>query len=166
MHLTAVKNENVLVLQVDDNLTWNDHVSKPVWLLSKIRSYLSVEHRVPFYKSYIQPHIDYANIIWANTGKTNLLHVERLLRKACRVILNYNVDNIHQSMNDLKIMPFSERTFLRKAKFMFKVSNNIMPDYVNAMFSKWQQTFCDGNESQFLRSVSTDNFIPPPPPPT
>ena len=46
---------------------------------------------------------------------------------------------------------------------MFKVSNNITPDYVNAMFSKRQQTFCDGNESQFLRSSSTDNFILPRP---
>ena len=68
--------------------------------------------------------------------ETNLLHVERLQRRACRVILNYNVDNIHQSMNYLKIMPLSERIFLRKAKFMFKISNNIMLDYINAMFSK------------------------------
>ena len=97
MPLTAVKNEKGFGVQVDDNLTWNDHISKTskkmstyVWLLSKIRSYLSVDHRVLFYKSYIQPHIDYANIIWGNTGKTNLLHVERLQRKACSVILNYN----------------------------------------------------------------------------
>ena len=46
---------------------------------------------------------------------------------------------------------------------MFKVSNNIMPDYINAMFSEWQQRFCDGNESQLLRSMSTDNFILPKP---
>ena len=58
-------------------------------------------------------------------------------------------------------MPLTEKSFLRKAKFMFKVSNNIMPDYINAMFSKWQQRFCDGYESQFLRSMSTDNFILP-----
>ena len=63
MPLTVVKNEKVLGVQVDDNLTWNDHISKTskkmstyVWLLSKIRSYLSVEHRVLFYNSYIQPH--------------------------------------------------------------------------------------------------------------
>ena len=46
---------------------------------------------------------------------------------------------------------------------MFKVSYNIAPDSINAMFSKRQQTFCDGNESQFLRSMSTDNFILPKP---
>lgn len=168
--LSVVSNEKILGVQVDDNLTWTDHISKVcrkmssnVWLLSKIRPYLSQEHRVLFYKSYIQPHIDYANIIWGNAAKTSLLHIERLQRRACRVILNYNVDSIQPAMNALKIMPFSERLFLRKAKLMFKVSNNITPDYINSMFSKRQPMICDGNESQVLRSMSADNFVIPKP---
>ena len=104
------------------------NMSTYVWLLSQIRSYLSIEHRVLFYKSYIQPNINYANIIWGNAA-----------------------------MNDLEIMSLSEKMFLRKAKFMFKVSNNITPDYIKAMFSKRQQPFCDGNESPFFLSISTDN---------
>lgn len=107
--------------------------------------------------------MDYANIIWGNAAKTNLLHIERLQRRACRVILDYNVDNIYQSMNNLKIMQFSERVFLRKAKFMFKVSNGITPEYINGMFSKRPQMISDGNESLVLRSMSADNFIVPKP---
>ena len=138
-------------------------MSTNIWLLSTIKRYLSIEHRVVFYKSYIQPHIDYANIVWGNAAKTNLLQIERLQRRPCSVIHNDNVDDIHQSMDDLKIMSFSERVFLRKAKFMFKVSNNITPDYINSLFTKRQQNDFDGNESCTLRSMSTDNFVLPKP---
>ena len=125
-------------------------MSANIWLLSRIKWYLSIEHRVVFYKSYIQPHIDYANIVWGNAAKTNLLHIGRLQRRACRVILIYNVEDIHQSMDDLKIMTFWERVFLRKEKFMFKVSNNITPDYINSLFTKHQQNDYNGNESYIL----------------
>ena len=72
-----------------------------IWLLSKIKGYLSKEHRLTYYKSYIQPHLDYSNIVWGSTSKTNLMQIERLQRRACRIMLVYNVDNIYQSMNDL-----------------------------------------------------------------
>ena len=113
--LSLVSNEKVLGVQLDKNLTWAEHISKVskkmstnVWLLSKIKRYLSVEHRVLFYKSYIQPHLDYANIVWGSAAKTNLMQIERLQRRACRVILNYNVDDIYKSMDGLRMMSFSE----------------------------------------------------------
>lgn len=170
MPLSLVSNDKVLGIQVDNNLTWSEHISKVskkmstnVWLLSKIKSYLSVEHRLLFYKSYIQPHLDYANIVWGNTTKTNLLQIERLQRRACRVILNYNLENVHQAMNDLKIMTFQERVFIRKAKFMFKVSNKITPDYISNIFQKRQQIDANGTESFILRSVAADSFVLPKP---
>ena len=38
-------------------------------------------------------------------------------------------------MDELKILNIYERIFLRKAKFMFKVSKSVLPSYVNEMFS-------------------------------
>ena len=80
----------------------------------------------------------------------------------CKVILDYDVSNVYQSLNELKIMTISERVFFRKAKFMFKISKGITPDYINSTFSK-RQLNPTGNESYSLRSVSADNFILPKP---
>ena len=44
----------------------------------------------------------------------------------CKIILNYNYDDIASSMNDLKIMNIYERIFMRKAKFMFKIYHSII----------------------------------------
>ena len=38
-------------------------------------------------------------------------------------------------MDELKILNIYERIFLRKAKFMFKISKSVLPSYVNQMFS-------------------------------
>ena len=169
VQLINVEREKVLGVEIDNNLLWGEHVRKVtrkmstnIWLLSKIKGFLSKEHRLIYYKSYIQPHLDYANIVWGSLSKTNLMQIERLQRRACRIILDYNVENIYQSMNDLKIMSMTERVFLRKAKFMYKVSNNLTPGYINEMFTK-RQVHDNVHDSYVLRSMTADNFLLPKP---
>lgn len=116
-----------------------------------------------FYKSYIQPHLDYCNIIWGNSAKGNLMKIERLQKRACKVILNYNVDNIYTAMNDLKVMTIYERVFLRKAKFMFKIFQRITPSYINEMFTRRTEQTSGNNVSQVLRSDTANNFLLPKP---
>ena len=85
IQLLTVSNEKVLGVQIDNNISWGKHVRKitkkmstNIWLLSKVKTYLSTEYRVMYYKSYIQPHLDYANIVWSSMSKTNLMQIERL----------------------------------------------------------------------------------------
>lgn len=104
VELQVISSEKILGVQVDNNLLWADHInnitkkmSKNIWLLGRVKELLSVEHRILFYKSYIQPHVDYCNIIWGNCAKGNLIKVERLQKRACRIILDYNIDNVYDS---------------------------------------------------------------------
>ena len=62
-------------------------------------------------------------------------------------------------MNELKILNIFEIIFLRKAKFMYKISKSITPSYINEMF-----TLRTVNETLLsLRSVYTSNFQTPRP---
>ena len=56
-------------------------------------------------------------------------------------------------MNDLKILNIYERIFLRKAKFMYKISKSITPSYINAMF-----TFRPINET-LLKEIFKQSLI-------
>ena len=129
------------------------------WLLSRIKEYLNIEQRTHFYKTYIQPHIDYCNLVWGGTSQINLERIFRLQKRACKIILDYNIVNIYQSMEDLKILTVFERLFLRKSKFMFKVDRSETPPYINDMFN---QRIFDEN-MPLLRSAIASNFIPPRP---
>ena len=54
--LKNIDNDKVLGIYIDNNLTWSIHtqfiakkISSNLWLLSKLKDYLSLEHRVQFY---------------------------------------------------------------------------------------------------------------------
>ena len=81
--------DKILGVYVDENLCWNDHyhhVSKKVstylWLLSKIKTYLSRDNRLLYYTSYIKPKFDYCSVIWSNSSNFN---------GACKIILSSQI---------------------------------------------------------------------------
>ena len=109
--LSSTSNETILGVHFDDTLDWTfhiDNISKKIktifWLLSRIKAFLMLRHRVQFYKTYIQPHIDYCNVIWGCTSQNNLYRIHHLQKRACKVILDYNLQNVNQRMKDLKIL--------------------------------------------------------------
>ena len=164
--LQTVTNDKILGVFVDNNLMWSEHIkhiskkiASNIWLLSKIKTFLSREHRVQFYKSYIQPHIDFCNIVWGSMSETNKLKILRLQKRAARVILDYNVENSHEATKSLNIQSIYDRLFLRKAKFMFKVFHGIIPTYISQNFNLRSNL----NTSVNLRSVTTGCFVPPKP---
>ena len=164
--LKNIDNDKVLGVYIDNNLTWSidtqfiaKEISSNFWLLSRLKDYLSIEHRVQFYKTYIQPHIDYCSTVWKGTAHSNHDRIQRLQKHAVKIILDYEYSDIACSMNDLRILNIYERIFLRKAQFMYKSSKSITPSYINAIF-----TFRPINETLLsLRSVNTSNFHTPRP---
>ena len=97
-------------VHVDDNLMWNNpfrHVSKNIssylWLLSKIRSYLLVEHRLMFYNANVKPHFDYCNTFWSNTSSGNINEISKLQRRACKLILAQDYTDIQEALKRLNI---------------------------------------------------------------
>lgn len=83
--LSMTTSDKILGVCVDNNLNWTEHVksltkkiASNIWLLSKIKKFLSQAHRVQFYKSFIQPHIDFCNIVWGNSSEANKLKIFRL----------------------------------------------------------------------------------------
>ena len=98
--LNTIDKDKILGVSVDNNLSWKK-ISSYLWLLSRIKEYLNIEQRTQFYKTYIQPHIDYCNLVWGGTSQINIERKFRLQKRACRIILDYNVKIIYQSMEDL-----------------------------------------------------------------
>ncbi|MEW8547257.1 MAG: reverse transcriptase family protein [Candidatus Thiodiazotropha sp.] len=164
--LQMVSSDKILGVFVDNNLKWSDHIkhitkkiSSNIWLLSKIKHFLSQAHRIQFYKSYVQPHIDFCNMVWGSTCESNKLKIFRLQKRACRVILDYNVEDSHEALSSLKILSLYDRLLLRKAKFMYKVYNGLTPQYISDNFTLRNEV----NTSVVLRSSASGCFVPPQP---
>ena len=85
VELQLTTGDKILVVNIDENLIWNNHyhfvckkVSSYIWLLSRIIHYLSTKHKLLYYKSYIQPHFNYPNAIWGNASNFNVARITRL----------------------------------------------------------------------------------------
>ena len=108
--------DKILGVHVDDNHF--QHVSKKIstylWLLSKIRFYLSVEHRLMFYNAYIKPHFVYCSTVWSNTSSGNINKITKLQRRACKLILSQDYTDIQEALKRLSILSSDQPFFLIK----------------------------------------------------
>ena len=98
-------------------------MSSYIRLLSKIKSYLSLEHRSVFYNEKKQPQFNYCNIIWGNSSNYNVSKITKLQMRACKVILENEYEDLDSARMKLNILSFDQNVFLNKAKTMYKVAN-------------------------------------------
>ncbi len=119
--INMINGDKILGIHVDQNLQWNTHfnnickkVSSYLWLLSKIRPFLSIEHRTLFYKAYIQPHFGYCNVVWGDSSSANIYKITKLQRRACKLILADQYTDLSTSLQILNILTFDECVFFPK----------------------------------------------------
>ena len=165
--LKLTKGDKILGANIDENLMWDSHykyivkkVSTHVWLLSQMSSYLSVKDRLLYYNAYIRPHFDYCSVIWGSATCSNTDKITKLQRRTCKLILKNEYSNLEEAQNRLNMLSFSESVFLQKANVMYKVSNNIAPEYLTDL-SKMREW--NSNSTLKLRSVSNEHFLIPKP---
>ena len=166
MDIRMTTSDKILGVYVDENLCWNDHyqhiskkVSSYLWLLSKIKSYLSLDHKLLYYNSYIKPQFDYCSIIWSNSSNFNVNKINKLQRRACKLILSTDYKSLNESLEQLDILSFDQSVFLSKAKIMYKVYNNLAPGYLIELF-QMREGRLDSTLSN-LRSVANKNYVLP-----
>ena len=140
INMEQVKKVKYLGVTIDENLTWNDHISMlcknlgfKVSTLSRIKNMVTPEMLKTVYNSIIQPTIDYAITVWGNTSAENLSKIQRLQNKAARIICN-NFDYINTRgidlVKQLRWMNVNERFLYFERLLMFKCIYGMAPDYL------------------------------------
>ena len=71
--LHVSESEKLLGIHLDNTMSWASHVEAVIkkcksllFLLNRIKQYLSLPIRKLFYNAYILPHLDYCCTIWEN----------------------------------------------------------------------------------------------------
>ena len=164
IELKLTTGDKILGMHIDEHMNWDNHIiyirkkiSTNIWLLSRIRSYTPFNYRIIFYKAYIQPHLDYCNIIWGNTKKANIHISLRLQRRACRTIFGDQYTTLNEALVIINSLNIEQRIFLQKAKFMYRVSQHAVPSYISDMFHPTVVS------ERNLRSANELNYITPRP---
>ncbi len=140
--LDNVDSENLLRVIVDKYLTWKHHVdkttktiSKNIAILRRIKRYLPHQTRLTFYKTHIQPHLDYCNTI--SGLSTHVSRIFTLQKMALRIIMNVpKLTHSAPLFNECDIMTIQNRVKFRTATLVYKSLNGLTPIYMANMFQK------------------------------
>ena len=154
-------NEKLLGVHIDNDLSWTTQIENTIkkcntllYLLRRIKCYLSIHVRKLFYNAYVLPHLDYCCTIWGNANSDLMESIIKFQKRAARCILDRDFDSPSAELfAELKWMEFPERVKYQKAIIIYKISHNLAPKYLQDLF---QQT-ADIHD-RALRSTS-DNLL-------
>ncbi|KAL9986631.1 hypothetical protein ACROYT_G000802 [Oculina patagonica] len=112
--IKRVSEYKYLSVVLDDALSWNAHVKyvlgkagKRLGMLSRIRSDVTTNTANIIYKSFIIPVLDYCDTVWNCCGKVNSDLIEKLHRRAARLIVKHH--NSDEALKNLAYETTKER---------------------------------------------------------
>ena len=158
--------EKLLGITIDRTLSWDKHVeivlkkcNSLLYLLSRIKIFLTVPMRKLFFNAYILPHLDYCCVIWGNCNITQEDKLIRFQKRAARLILDKDFTTPSKSLfSELNWLTFPKRVKFQKAVLLYKIFNGLSPDYLRNIF-----TFTSDIHERTLRSSSQFQLYSPRP---
>ena len=140
IELENVVSEKLLGVVIDNQLSWKTHidkvaktVSRNIALLRRIKKYLPHDIRLTFYKTFIQPHLDYCNTIWGKSNHISRIHL--LQKMALRIIMDQpKLTHSAPLFKHCDIMPIQTRVSFRTATLVYKSLNDLTPPYMKELF--------------------------------
>ena len=140
IQLSRVSTARYLGVTVDDTLSWNQHthslclsLSHKIRVLGRVSKFGTKDLLDTMYRTSIQPVMDYACTVWANSSVTNNNLIHRIQKRAARIVLN-NFDFINVRGQDLveslKWQTLTERKQYFLATLMYKAIHGDAPQYM------------------------------------
>lgn len=130
-HIEVVKNYNYLGLNLDSKLNWSYHIDSIIkniapyiFILRKLRYYLSKNVLYIIYSSYIKSHITYLNPIWSRAPKTYLNKIDIMHKKCIKVIHKYPLLFPTNLLYSDKYLSFTSICRFELYMVAFKIINN------------------------------------------
>jgi hypothetical protein len=142
-NIPTVDSTKILGVHFDQFMTWNDHIkhvhnqiSRNLYLLKQIKSYLPPDSRKMFYNSYLLPYFDYCCVIWGNCTKTLLDDLLKLQKRAARLMLDVSdITTSSQLMfSELEWMPLPDRISYHRSVEVFKCLKTECPSELETLF--------------------------------
>ena len=116
---------------LDENLSWKEHlkcaenkIAKSIELMYKAKPFLDKDSLLSLYFSYIHSYINYANLAWVSTYKTNSKKIHSQQKHALRMVYNkdryYHTKELFRFCNTLNVYKLN---LLNTSIFMHKNCN-------------------------------------------
>ena len=136
-------------MQIDEYLDWTKQIEymyknlqKSLFLLKRIRPFITEQMAMVFYKTIIQSKVDYCSGVWGNTAKTRIAKLQKILNRALRIVMRVEwtfpseaLFQLIQTKFNNHIDTLSDRSNKQLLHIMYKIVNENMPPTICKLFS-------------------------------
>lgn len=157
-----------LGLTIDAQLSWGSHieeickkVSSAIGALKRVRPFISKETAIQIYNALIMPHFDYCSPVWDCLSGYLSDKLQKLQNRAARIItkLPFNT-SLNHLLSTLDWERLSLRREKQKAIMMYKIINNLAPEYLQSLFSQHHSVYDTRNsEGRLALSKPNTNYL-------
>ena len=138
--IEQVKVHRILGVTVDERLTWHFHidailktVSRNLFLLSKLWHYVTIDALKAFFYAHCLSHINYASTIWCNTDDDHVKKINRLHKRAVKLMYRDSNLSVEQRYEHLEILTLKDQFSYNACTLVFKQSCGLVPEYLQAL---------------------------------
>jgi len=134
--LKTVDKEKDLGVLIDHKLTFSQHIqaqvnkaSRTLGALKHTYSAISKESFLLLYKSLVRPHLEYASVVWSPSLKRDKDAIERVQRRATRMVQGLSHLSYPERLTELKLPTLEYRRQRADILATFKILKGL--DHVN-----------------------------------
>jgi hypothetical protein len=156
----TVSNTSIKVLGVtlDDNLKFDEHVSKicksasgQINALKRVSKFLNVDSRILIYQSFISSNFSYCPVTWLFCGKKNATKLEKLQERALRFVYRDFKSSYFELLQRGNFLSLSTLRLRYLAIEMYKCVHGINPPYLNELFQLRTSSYSLRDSSRLLQ---------------
>ena len=152
-----------LGVQVDNNLNWKGHIkalstkiSRAIVFLKHAKNFLPQDTLKTLYSGIVEPHFGYCCSVWGKCGATEKNHLQKLQKRAARVLTNSHFDaDARPLLNTLGLKTIQDMIDTEINTMVFKALNSLTPKYITDLLIRNSE-----NHLRVLRNTTTDLQLP------
>ena len=111
--------------------------------MAKLRHFVPKNTLITLYYAFVQPHVDYGLINWGCVNKTALNPIRVSIKKAVRIVafeekydkVNKKYVSTRPLFHKFNILNFDDHCKLTNGKFMWEISQNLHPTFIQGLFT-------------------------------
>lgn len=147
--LEEVYSTKFLGIQIDKQLTWEDHInnvcskiSSGIYALRILSKYCPTQILIMAYYGLIYPHLSYGLILWGASSNLEFMRVFRLQKKAVRIIAKLKMrDSCKLAFENLKILTLPSLYIFETTQFCMSKCNLIRGSDIHTYDTRGRESY-------------------------
>ena len=155
----------LLGVYIDNRLQFDEHIanickrsSQRVGVLMRLRNMIPTDTKLKLFKAAILPYLTYSHLVWHFCRASDTRKLERIQERALRAVYCDKGSSYDKLLDMANLSTLQNRRLQDIAILMYKVKNNLSPNYICSLFQIPQLKYTLRNNDFGIPRFNTVTF--------